>query len=225
MNNLNSADWVASIFIFLMLAAYPYFLGQYVMEVLVRFAFRKRQPDYCKWGVDRDLFWPNSRMWFIAWGILAVFITALIIVFAILSGVPQKVAAATGRDHNDLMIITGVFGFYMGFVLKANAVQGTRRQLERLDSLREIFHQRFPKSELLSMYESLNPAPKLFWDEYSRLPDEDVNEQSNQNFRVRAAPYVQKQSRRYTIYAVAATGFTLGLTAILVVIEVIRGVV
>ena len=63
-----------------------------------------------------------------------------------------------------------------------------------LDSLRPVFHNRFPVSEILSMYECINAAPRIFWEEYTNLPDVQVNEATNRKFRERVASYAVREN-------------------------------
>lgn len=77
------------------------------------------------------------------------------------------------------------------------------RRRHELESLRPVYHRRFPVSELLSMYECLRVAPRIFWEEYKTLPDVQVNEATNQRFRERAAPYSSGGNNAFQRWAFA----------------------
>lgn len=84
--------------------------------------------------------------------------------------------------------------------------------------LRSTFRKRFPRSELLSMYECLKSAPDVFWQDYKKLPDVQISETTNNKFRERTAPYANWGSnvvqRRALLIAGAAA-----LVAILTFVE------
>ena len=95
------------------------------------------------------------------------------------------------------------------------------RKRRDLEVLRPTYHQRFPVSELLSMYECLRVAPRAFWEEYKNLPDVQVSEATNRKFRERAAPYsnsrgnvFQRRSFTIAVLAVLAAVFTFAEASI-----------
>ena len=59
----------------------------------------------------------------------------------------------------------------------------------KLDALRPAFHARLSVSEILSMYECLRLVPPVFWNEYTELPEAQLNRATNQEFRNRAGSY------------------------------------
>ena len=96
------------------------------------------------------------------------------------------------------------------------------RKWRELEGLRPVYKRCFPVSELLSMYECLRVAPRIFWEEYKDLPDMYVNEVNNRKFRERAASYSGRAShalqRRALIVAVLAV-----VAAVLTLIEASTG--
>ena len=89
------------------------------------------------------------------------------------------------------------------------------RKRQELESLRSIYRRRFPVTELLSMYECLRVAPRIFWEEYKDLPDVQISEATNQKFRERAAPFsssggntLQRRAIVIAVFAVLAAVVT-----------------
>lgn len=118
-------------------------------------------------------------------------------------------------------IFLGFYAFLLGFSVKAQSIINIREKIKKLEDLREVFSQRFGVVELLSMYESLRLAPQMFWEEYSKIPDEAINEETNRKYRELAAPYRYAQSSKHSRIVITVAVGTLALTAILVVIEVL----
>ena len=88
-----------------------------------------------------------------------------------------------------IAIITGVWSWALDRTEVAD-------QIGSLESLRPVFRNRFPVTEILSMRECLRVAPRIFWEEYANLPAVQVNEATNRKFRERAAPYQARRSER-----------------------------
>ena len=95
-----------------------------------------------------------------------------------------------------------------------------------LDALGLVFHERFPASEILSMYECMRAAPRVFWEEYANLPAVQVTEATNRKFRERAAPYAvdQSQTAQRTNLAVAVVAVVVALfVAVPTVFDLLTG--
>ena len=100
------------------------------------------------------------------------------------------IAEATGfLDTSGQLVLVWLVAFLASIAWVLQEQNGLDRKRQELEALRPIYHQRFPVSELLSMYECLRVAPRVFWREYKDLPDVQVNEATNRKFRERAAPY------------------------------------
>lgn len=222
MSNLNSSDWVIFVIVVVGMAGYTYLLGQHFSEAAGRWLFLGRHLVYQKWGVDRDVFWPNSRLQFIGLGILIGLGTGVMVGLAHFNDSPKAVAGEVGIGLYDLLVSVGSYGFIIGAVLKAQTVFRAHRQVEDLEGLGEVFHQRFARSELLSMYEALRLAPRLFWEEYSKLSEHEISEQSNNKYRMRAAPYLHKQSSRYSRLGISVATIALALSGLLWLIDLFR---
>ena len=106
-----------------------------------------------------------------------------------LSFMPAIVATTGFLDTPGPLVLFWPVAFLAStlWVLQEHDALGRKRR--ELAGLRQVYHQRFPVSELLSMYECLRVAPRVFWEEYKDLPAVQVNETTNRRFRERAAPY------------------------------------
>ena len=219
MSDLNYSDWVFIAFILGLMAVYCYSLGHYLVQAIVRLDFRRRPPSYRKWGVERDIFWPTSLQWFVGLGIVLCLFTAFSILSALLIEIPEIGLPGIDNDPKMFTIAIAIYAFLLGFSVKAQTIINIREKIKKLEDLGEVFDQRFGVVELLSMYESLRFAPQMFWEEYSKLPDAAINEESNRKYRELAAPYLYAQSTKHSRIVITVAIGTLALTAILVVIE------
>lgn len=209
MANVDWSHWAVVIFFFGLMCVYAFLLARIAFQVVLRLSKKINRSLYRKWGVEEDLLWPHPRAWFIGWGIgvaLGALFTFVIALFSTL------LITEPSRVGGDQIYDTFSF-FFMGFILGA-AVEWRRfedlqRKVKRLDGLRDVFHNRFKVSELLSVYESLQHSPPLFWEEYTDLPDEEVNEETNRKYRELAAPYRYNQSSRHNRITIVVGALTL----------------
>ena len=220
MSDLNYSDWAIIAFILGLMVVYCFFFGHYLVQAIVRLDFRKRLPSYRKWDVERDVFWPMSPQWFVGLGIVNCLFTSIIILVALLIEIPRIGLPGIDNDPKMFTIAIAFYAFFLGFSAKAQSIINIWEKIKKLEDLREVFGQRFGVVELLSMYESLRFAPQMFWEEYSKLPDEDINEETNRKYRELAAPYRYAQSSKHSRTVITVATGTLALTAVLVVIEV-----
>ena len=128
-------------------------------------------------------------------------------------------ARATGfLDTPGQLVLFWLVVFLLSVIWVLQELSTLDRKRQHLDELRPVFHRRFSVSELLSMYECLKVAPRVFWDEYKDLPDVQVSDATNRKFRERAAPYEAKGGdtlqRKFLIIAVATV-----LLAVLTFVE------
>ena len=119
------------------------------------------------------------------------------------------IAKATGYlDTLWQLILLWTLMFLASITWVLQEHSGIDRKRQELGSLRSVYRLRFKVSELLSMYECLRVAPRVFWEEYKCLPDVQVTETTNRKFRERAAPYSNSGAnvlqRRSLIIAVLA---------------------
>ena len=224
MSDLSVSEWGIGIFFFLLMAAYAFLLGDYCFQAITRIQTRTKRPLLRKWGVENDLFRPASFVWFIIEGGVFSFFTACLIFLnshaseVLLGEIPLMEDLNT--NPRDFTISIAAYTFFLGFVLKQQSTMDIARKVRNLNNLRNVYHQRFTVSELLSMYESLRAAPQLFWEEYASLPDKDVNEKTNFKYRERVAPYQFSQSNRHNRTVITVAVLTFLVTAVLVVIEI-----
>ena len=100
------------------------------------------------------------------------------------------IAGATGLlDTPGQIILFWLLAFLVSLIWVYSEHDTFDRKRRELEGLRPIYRQRFPASELMSMYDCLRVAPRVFWEEYKDLPDVQVSEATNRRFRERAAPY------------------------------------
>ena len=102
----------------------------------------------------------------------------------------------------------------IGLMVEYQRVRHIEDKTRTLDDLREVFHQRFRPSELLSMYEGLRSAPPLVWKEYADLPDDQINQETNRSYRERATPFGHSRSSRDNRLVLVVAVLTLVLTAL-----------
>lgn len=221
MSEANYPDWMFIVFVLALMAGYCYLLGHYLAQAIERLDFHSRRPSYRKWGVEQDVFWPASLLWFIGIGIVFGLIAPLTVLVALLIEIPEIGLPGIDNDPRMFTILIAVYALVLGFSVKAQAIDKIREKIKKLEDLGEVFGQRFSVLELLSMYESLRFAPQVFWEEYSKLPDAQINEEMNRKYRELAAPYLYAQSSRHSRIVITVAIGTLALTAILVVIEVL----
>ena len=116
-----------------------------------------------------------------------------------------------GLETNIFFAIATIFPMSRVF----DDLRDDRLEQEKLDALRPMFRKRFPRSELLSMYQCMKEAPRILWQDYTRLPDTEVNEETNRKFRERAASFVVHSSatmqRISLTFAVAAILVSVGI--------------
>ena len=118
-------------------------------------------------------------------------------------------------------VVLANYAFFVGFAVEAQRIQKITKMTRKLDDLREVFHERFSVSELLSIYEGLRFAPPLFWDEYANLDDDHISQETNRSYLERAAPYVHSQSSRHTMIVIVVAVLTLILTSVLAAKELL----
>lgn len=224
MNTDGIVDWAIVAFSLALLALAFYAFGTYLAQVVVRLVTRKRRASWVKWQVERDLYWPIGTVRFTLWGIYHVvavslaFFWFLVVAFIIVenpeSGLSLEIAPFFSGAHFDITARIAILAFWLGMSLQYVRAWKISEKVKELDGLREVFHQRFSVPEILSIYESFQPAPKLFWEEYTKLPENDINEETNRKFRELVAPYRYSQSRSHNQYISIATAIIIGLTAI-----------
>ena len=171
-------------------------------------------------GCRDSIYWPTSLLWFVGLGIVYCLFTPLIILAAILIEIPETGLPGVDNDPKMFTIVIAIYAFLFGCSVKAQTIINVRKKIKKLEDLGEVFRQRFSVLELLSMYESLRFAPQLYWEEYSKLPDAAVNEETNRKYRELASPYLYAQSSKHSRIVITVAIATLALTAILVILEV-----
>ena len=221
MGTINLTDWAFMVLFFAFMVAYSYLLGEYVVRAMARVSERHRISDYRKWGVERELFYPVSLRWFIAWGTVIVLVLAFTFLLAAVSLSFLKehitfVEEPVERTFGIALLswIAGLFRATLHFI-------AIREKVQKLTDLHPALHQRFGVAELLGMYETLRFAPAIFWEEYANLDETQINDDTNQKYRASAAPYQHSQVHLTNTVMITITVLIFLLTGILAAIELI----
>ena len=112
--------------------------------------------------------------------------------------------------------------FLVPLVVEWSKLDDLKKKIVELDDLNPLFHDRFPPSEILSMYSCLKGAPKFYWDEYIKLPDHLISEATNYRFRARVESYYLRRTQltQNTILVIALIAILFSLpTFVVTVIE------
>ena len=219
MSDVGLASWGLVVFLFGFMCLSSYELGGYVTQLIFRLRSRHRRPSYEKWGVVSDLFRPVSNAWFTVWGVFFLFATLFVGLLAFGSTALLIEETLPTRDQLYQTLTFAMYALFMGLMMESERINRITDKTSKLDDLREVYHERFKVSELLSMYECLKTAPPLFWDEYTKLSDEEISEDTNWSYRVRANPYSNLQSGRYTRVIIVVAILTLLLTGVSAAIQ------
>ena len=219
MTEVDLSRWAVVTVFFGLMCGHAFLFARTVFQVALRLSKRIDRSTYRKWGLEEDLYWPLSGEWFIGWAVLVVVGAAIFFVLALSSTLLVTDATRVGGDQ-----FYDTFNFFfialiLGASVEWQRFENIQRKVKKLDGLRQIFHDRFSVSELLSVYESLQHSPPLFWDEYTQLTDDEVDEETNRKFRERAVPYRFSQSSRHNRIIIVVTVLALIVGVILAVRE------
>lgn len=215
MTEVGWSQWAVVIFFFGIMCVYAFSLARALFQVLLRLSKKTDRSLYRKWGVEQDLFWPCPKILFMGWCILLVFGATFSFAVALSSTLLLTDASRVGGDQFYSTFTFFFLGFILGAAIESQRFEDVRRKIKRLEGLREAFHDRFSVSELLSVYESLQHSPPIFWEEYAQIPDEEINEETNRKFRERAVPYRYSQSSKHNRILMIVAVLTLLVGAML----------
>ena len=173
--------WVASV---LMAAGLSWCLARLLLSLDTRKDRTRRICRFQHWGMDETILdgpsiW--STLFFAAWfafSALAAYGLALPVIDDLIGDMGQPV-----------LLSTWLLTLLLAILWRHERFRKARLKIHELDSLDPVFHQRFPPSELLSMYECMSSAPPLFWAEYKNLKEWQISEATNRKYRERVAPY------------------------------------
>lgn len=173
---------------------------------------------YRRWSMERET--ENlSQVWMHVGMLPLLALWALWTLGTTMTTFAPIVGGATGfLDAPVQIILFWLVAFLVSVAWVNNEYDAFDRKRRELEKLRPVYCQRFPTSELVSMYDCLSAAPRVFWEEYKCLPDVQVSEATNRKFRERATPYGTRGGdvlqRKALIIAVAAV-----LVAVLTFVE------
>ena len=209
------ADWALLILWFTVMCAFVYFLGTLVTQAIVRHKIREEKASYKDWGLYDHLIRFDKKGGLTGLGIFTAVLAALLFWASFLSISTITEDNIFGFTHFYFTLTIALYPFFIGNILERERADNIIKIVHELNSLNPVFYQRFPASELLSMYEALRHAPRLFWKEYIYLPYEEVTLETNRIFRERAAPYSQNRFSRYNRITIVVTALGLLLAVIL----------
>ena len=215
MDEVTLSDWAPVILSTGAAYAFAFYFGRVSFQVWLRLSKTDRCL-YVKWGVERDLFWPISRAQIIYRCAGYLFGTVIYLVIALFT-VQLIVDSWQMGTYTILSFLVCVLA--IGFDFESQRFKDIRHKVKDLEDLREVFHNRFSVSDLLSVYESLEYAPRLFWKEYSDLPEEEVSEATNQKYRERAAPYRYSLSIKYNRILIVVAVLAIVVPSLLAVVN------
>ena len=201
--------------------AFSFVFGELATQVSLRLKSRGKCSSYQKWGVDKELFRPKSIVSLLGSGVAAAISSILAFYLAFLSTDLVTEATTSAIDRFQTTLVVAMYAVFIGFMVEYQRFKKIADMTKKLDDLKEPFHEKFPISELLSMYEELRPAPPLFWEEYAGLTDDQVSQQTNRIYRERAAPYGHSRSIRYNKIVIVVAALTLLVAAISAVRELL----
>ena len=144
---------------------------------------------YRNWGMEKEVDYQFQAWLNFAMLPLLAFWSLWTIPAVVIAAAPVIAKFIGFLDKPRQLVLVWLVAFLSAMVWVFQEHNTLNRKLWDLESLRPVYRRRFPVSELLSMYESLRVAPRIFWEEYKSLPDPQVNEATNRKFRERAAPY------------------------------------
>lgn len=171
MAEISIESWIIVIFLFVFMGLGCLELGVLAIQIVFRRKSRQHQKSYEKWGVESDLLRPPSSIGFALLGVAVAIGAAFMGLLAFFSTALLIEKTLPGIDQLYYTILIASYAFVIGLVIESERIRRITEMTRKLDDLRELFHQRFSVSELLSMYENLRPAPPLFWEEYAGLRD------------------------------------------------------
>ena len=209
------SPWAALIASFGLMCVFAFFFARYAFQGLLRLAKRQERPLYRKWGVDEELFWPTSAPWFICVVIAGIFGSAVTYLIALFTAILVTDDIWLGANPYYDTFVAFSIAIVLGASVESQRFDDVQRKVNRLEGLRGIFHERFSASELLSVYESLQHSPTLFWEEYTQLPDEEVGEETNRKYRERAVPFRDSQSIKYNRITITVAALTFVVAVLL----------
>ncbi len=232
MNAVELINWAVIAFFFGLMMAYAYWFGSYITRGAGRLGARRNRASLQKWGVEREIFWPASSYLFVLLGIALICGVILTFFLAFISTLTTLdfPLGVSRRDRIKLLLDSEQFrvtlsialvAAWAGFWVNFMRLWSITEKVKALNGLREVFHQRFSVPEILSMYESFQPAPPLFWEAYISQPDEEVSEETNRKFREWVAPYRYSQALSHNRFMMVAMGITIGLTGIAVIVAIL----
>ena len=218
MDTTINSEWLRAVLYHLSMMGIFFALGWALTQAGIRWRWSRHLPKYRRWRLEEGLFVPATLTNLILFALGSSALAALAFVGCLTIGALPTSGGQIGKDEAEGTATLAVFAFVTGAVIewvRCNRIDLKRR---RLDALKPVFSTIFPVSELLSMYECLQKAPQLFWDEYANLRDVEVNEMNNRRFRDRVAPYQHSRLddlQRAAIF-VAVVAAALALVSIVV---------
>ena len=193
MNGNNVSDILGGAFIFLLMIFYWYSLGIYMFRSYA-YTIKGRTATYQAWGVQIEPFAPTtitrSTLYLVGLFAGALFNSWLAFFAA-------TILVDSGRF--ELTFVFAFMSLVIGYTRERERIKAIETKIREITNLRSVFFEVYSRADLISLYESLRHAPRLFWEEYASLPDDRINESTNSKYREIAAPFHQNWARRTTV--------------------------
>ena len=184
-----------------------FILGVVLSQSYLKYITRKDRKIIKKWGVEKDLFKVGSSCRLAIYSFCCIIGLGILYDFAV-PGFNEIIDDGKSYTITDLIIVTIPAVTYFCFLSAAFEYNRTKKIWEmvtRLDGLKPRFKKRLSVVELLSMYKALSVAPKIFWEDYSRLKSKQITKATNVDYRNLVEPYnISKQNLYHQITATAS---------------------
>ena len=214
MNDVSYIEWALAAFFYLLMAGNGWYVGVYSNQLLLRLSYRRSESSFKKWGVADDLLRHRNLKGFIVAGILILAFLSFTFFAALISSVLVTATSPFASDKILFTLYVVTWSFLFGYFREMTRTGDLLIKVKRLDGLKDLFHQRFTPSEILSMHEHLLSGPPIIWEEYANLPDEAIGHESNVKYRGLVEPYRHRQSVGHNRTMVVLTIIMLLIAAI-----------
>ena len=219
MNDTDQTAWILAIFSFVFMWGCTYIVGKFAVQVYLRLTKRANAAKYVKWGKYEEIFRPDPLPEFVLWAVFFAVFAVPLFVASLFSTVPLTDADRIGASGIFYTVAVAIHALLMGSTLEIARFKVIEAKLNDIVGLKAVFHKQFSISELIATYEALYLAPRMFWEEYAELPEEDVTEDTSRQYRDLAAPYMYGRSRQDSKTAILIAVLSLVLAVAVAVKE------
>ena len=208
-------------FLYVLLVFYGYIIGGQASEFILRLLYRNRRHLLSPWGLETEVFNPRSWLWFSALFVAAIMFTAflslivLIAIAALLEGDDATLASVRHEQVYEPWLLGLAMSTMVGVMQRMVRADSLIKKVKRLNALSDKHKSHFKHIELLAIYESLQPAPNLFWDKFAKLTPSELDESTLGLFITLGTPYRFKQAMNYHRATIGAAFAAIVVTILL----------